>query len=51
MGRTRGMADPNTLNHVLSTSFGWGSYEEMIAATELTDKGKSNKGGKKKKSS
>jgi aspartyl-tRNA(Asn)/glutamyl-tRNA(Gln) amidotransferase subunit B len=46
MGRTRGMADPNTLNQVLSESLGWRSYEEMLAATEANDKSKGPKGPK-----
>lgn len=54
MGRTKGMADPNTLNEVLSKSFGYNSYEEMAAAIEASESSKSskssNKGGKKKKS-
>lgn len=51
MGRTKGMADPNTLNQVLSKSFGYNSYDEMASAIEASDNSKSsNKGGKKKKS-
>lgn len=54
MGRTKGMADPNTLNEVLSKSFGYNSYEEMAAVIEASESNKSskssNKGGKKKKS-
>ncbi|EIE77474.1 hypothetical protein RO3G_02178 [Rhizopus delemar RA 99-880] len=30
MSRTRGMADPNILNQVLSSTFGWNSYEELL---------------------
>ncbi|CAO3672199.1 unnamed protein product [Rhizopus stolonifer] len=31
MGRTKGMADPNILNQVLSSTLGWSSYEELLA--------------------
>ncbi|KAG2214007.1 hypothetical protein INT47_001278 [Mucor saturninus] len=41
MGRTRGMADSNVLNQVLSSSLGWNSYEEMIQSIE--EKPKVNK--------
>lgn len=41
MGRTRGMADSNSLNQILSNSLGWSSYEEMM--TSIEDKPKSNK--------
>lgn len=41
MGRTRGMADSNTLNQVLSNALGWSSYEEMMSSVE--EKSKENK--------
>lgn len=44
MGRTKGMADPQALNKVLSSSFGYNSYEEMMAADKPTPK----KGSKKR---
>lgn len=47
MGRTRGMADPSSLNQAMSTCLGWSSYEEMMAASAPTASSKSK--GKKKK--
>lgn len=41
MGRTKGMADPNILNQVLSNAFGWNSFDELMAA------GKAKSGNKK----
>ncbi|KAI9348845.1 Aspartyl/glutamyl-tRNA amidotransferase subunit B [Pilaira anomala] len=38
MGRTKGMADPNSLNEALSKSLGWNSYEEMMATVESKPK-------------
>jgi hypothetical protein len=48
MGRTRGMADANALNQAFSKSFGWNSFDEMMAAIDT--KGPSKQKGKKKKS-
>ncbi|KAI8881583.1 aspartyl/glutamyl-tRNA amidotransferase subunit B [Backusella circina FSU 941] len=47
MGRTRGMADPTILNQVLCQSFGWNSFEEMLAAYESAKDNKSKKKTKK----
>ncbi|KAI8370898.1 B subunit of glutamyl-tRNA amidotransferase [Choanephora cucurbitarum] len=46
MGRTRGMADPNTLNQALSNAFGWDSYETMMKSLENSSS-KMKKKGKK----
>lgn len=38
MGRTKGMADPNTLNQALSESLGFASYQDMMVKLEANDK-------------
>lgn len=38
MGRTKGMADPNTLNQALSNAFGWNSYDEMMETVDNKNK-------------
>jgi hypothetical protein len=48
MGRTKGMADANALNQAFSKSFGWNSFEEMMAA--IDSKGPTKQKGKKNKS-